>query len=179
MNDFIPSSQSGSPADSRSLYPLISRDDQARDVDIVQECWPGRRILRGVCPQLLEHLDDTHLAVEDRDKLVAVLDGHLLRRASDAYYVRCAGMHPDYRGGGAGDEMYLRCAAVVRACGPISIVAETRVWSRECIAFHARRGFPLWPSGDAADGPLVDREDTEFGLEDMRTVQRLDDGGGV
>lgn len=179
MNDFVPWSQSGSPADSRPPYPLISRDDQSRDADIVQGCWSGRRIIHGVWPELLDYLDNTHLTVKDRDKLVAVLDGCLLRRSSDAGYVRCAGLCPDYRGGGVGDKMYLRCAAVVRACGPISIVAETWVWSRECIAFHARRGFPLWPSDDAADGPLVDRENTESALEDMRTVQRLDDGGGV
>ena len=182
MNDFVPQSQNGPPADSRSLSPLTWREAQPRDaaiVTILEECWSGRRIPPGVCPQLLDHLGDTNLTVEDRGELVAVLVGHLSRRASDAGYVHCAGMHPDYRGGGVGDEMYRRCAAVVRECGPISIVAETGAWSRGCIAFHTRRRFALGPSDDIVDGLPVHRDTTGFGFEHVRMVQCLDEGGGA
>jgi ribosomal protein S18 acetylase RimI-like enzyme len=159
---------------------LTWREAQPRDAAVVAAAidawWPGRHIVHGVCPQLLEHLGDTCQIVEDHGELVGFLVGYLSQRLPDAGYIHYAGVHPDWRGRGVGREMYRRFAADVRERGRTRVVAETGAWNRESIAFHARVGFTLEAGDEIVDGLPVHRDVTGLGFDYVRMVLRLEKG---
>ena len=182
MNDFVTRPHNGPPVEPGALSELTWRDAQARDAGAVataiDEWWPGRHIVHGVCPQLFEHLGDTSLIVEDHGELVGFLVGYLSQRVPEAGYIHYAGVRPDWRGQGVGRETYRRFAAIVRERGRTCIVAETSSWNSGSIAFHMRFGFTLEAGDEVVDGLPVHHDVTALGFDHVRMVLRLEGGDG-
>ena len=180
MNDFVTRPHNGPPVEPDPLSALTWREAQAGDAVavavVIDEWWPGRHIIHGVCPQLFEHLGDTSLIVEDHGELVGFLVGYLSQRFPAAGYVHYAGVRPDWRGRGMGRAMYTRFAAIVRERGRTRVVAETGAWNRGSIAFHTRFGFTLDAGDEVIDGLPVHRDVTGLGFDYVRMVLRLEGG---
>ena len=178
MNDFVARPHGGLPAEPCELSELTWREAQARDagavVTAIDDWWPGRHMILGVCPQLFEHLGDTSLIVEAPGELV----GYLSQRIPDAAYVHYVGVRPDWRGRGVGREMHRRFAAVVRERSRTCLVAETGAWNSESIAFHTRLGFTLEASDEIVDGLPVHRAVTGLGFDHVRMVLRVEGADG-
>lgn len=181
MNDFVTRPHNGPPVAPDALPALTWREAQAGDAvavaTAIDEWWPGRHMIHGVCPQLFDHLGDSCLIVEDRGELVGFLVGYLSQRIPEAGYIHYAGVRPDWRGRGVGREMYRRFAAIVRERGRTCIVAETGAWNRESIVFHMRFGFTLEAGDEVVDDLPVHRDVTGLGFEYVRMVLRLDAEG--
>lgn len=89
MSDFVPRPRHDALARRRPSF-VTWRETQPGDaapiVSAIEEWWPGCHVVHGVCHQLLEHLGDLSLIVEDGGELVA--ESGAWNRESVAFHVR-------------------------------------------------------------------------------------------
>jgi len=162
-----------------SRAELVWRTAEAADASVViaalDDWWQHEHMVHGVCPQLLDHVGDTCLIVEERGLLVAFLVGFMSQRHPDAGYVHYMGVRPDRRSGGIGAEMYTRFAALTRERGRTKVMAEIGAWNARSIAFHQRVGFVLKPGDEVVGGLPVIQDTTGHGVDYVEVVWTLGD----
>ena len=144
----------------------------------IDDWWPGRHAVHGVCPQLLEHFGDTCILVERDGAMIGFLIGFMSQRFADAGYVHYSGVHPEHRGAGLGRAMYERFAQTTRARGRREVLAEAGAWNVKSIAFHTALGFTLKPGDDVVDGLPVHLDTIGLGSDYVEMVWRLDAEAG-
>jgi len=143
----------------------------------IDDWWPGKHMIHGVCPQLFQHMGDTCIIVEEEGAMIAFLVGFMSQRMPASGYVHYMGVRPGLRGQGLGREMYRRFAEMTRARGRSEIFAEVGAWNVDSIAFHEAVGFVLQPGDDVVDGVPVLHDSSGRGFDYIEMVWRLDADG--
>jgi ribosomal protein S18 acetylase RimI-like enzyme len=148
--------------------------DAAAVAKAIDDWWPGKHMVHAVCPQLFEHFGDTCVVAEREGALVGFLVGFVSQRMPGTGYVHYAGVRPDCRGLGIGQEMYRRFTEAAADRGCTRLLAETGAWNVESIAFHQNVGFTLEPGDEIVDGLPVHHDAAGLGFDFVVMVKPLD-----
>ena len=117
--------------------------DRARILAVMPEWWGGRDLTAMLHELFFEHCSDTCFVAERGKELVGFLVGFLSQAHPEEAYIHFVGVHPEFRKGGVGTQLYERLFEVCRRNNRKIIKGCTSPVNTGSIAYHARIGFEI------------------------------------
>lgn len=138
-----------------SLTRTARPSDHQKIIDVQNEWWGGRD-LTVLLPRLfLDHFFNTSFVLEKDDVLIAFLIGFLSPARTTAGYIHFAGVHPNYRGMGIGNNLYHQFFALCLKSGRDTVRACTSPENKKSIEFHKKLGFQILPGNSKNEGVAI------------------------
>ena len=131
------------------LENLLTRTSNPSDhqkIIGVQNEWWGGRDLTFLLPRLfLDHFFNTSFVIEKDDEFIAFLIGFLSPAKTTEGYIHFAGVHPNYRSMGIGNNLYHQFFSLCLESGRDTVRACTSPENKKSIEFHKKLGFQILP----------------------------------
>jgi GNAT superfamily N-acetyltransferase len=124
----------------------IQETDYPPIIRVIDEWWGGRHMADMLPRLFFQHFQQTSFAIEHEEQVIAFLIGFISQSIPDQAYIHFVGVHPDYRRGGLGEQLYQHFFAVVKGRGCTGVSCVTAPVNKGSITFHTRMDFIPKPS---------------------------------
>lgn len=139
-----------------NLLIITAKPSDHQKIIGVQKEWWGGRDLTFLLPRLfLDHFSNTSLVIEKDDELIAFLIGFLSPAKTMEGYIHFAGVHPNYRGIGIGNNLYHQFFSLCLESGRDMVRACTSPENKKSIEFHKKLGFRILSGNGKSEGVAV------------------------
>jgi ribosomal protein S18 acetylase RimI-like enzyme len=116
-------------------------EDYKAIIAVVDEWWGGRRMARMLPKLFFVHFCATSFVAEQDGLIIGFVVGLVSQSYPDEGYIHFVGVHPNFREGGLGHQLYERVfeAMIGKGCRVVRCV--TSPINKASIAFHLHFGF--------------------------------------
>ena len=127
-------------------------DDHEKVIRVMPAWWKGRDLTSAVHKIFFIHFCNTSFIAERDDELMGFLVAFFSQTDDDLGYIHFAGVHPEYRKGGIGRQLYTAFFDLCKVNGRSVVKCCTSPVNKLSIVFHRGMGFDIEAGDDYVDG---------------------------